>query len=348
MDRQSVEAAWSKSRRLALRKYVGYAVVALLVLAACVVIAVIYGSVPLPVSDFFAAIYDPENLPEASRIIIFDLRLPRVELAMVVGAALALAGCGLQGILRNPLADPYIVGTSSGASLGAALAIVCHIPNISPYLPSTPIMAFLGAVLAMLVVYKIARVNNVLPVETFLLAGVIVGSFTGAVVSLLMTVAGEDLHRVILWMMGTLGEAGSTSLWLVLPYLVVGGVALFTCAVPLNIVGMGEENAQALGVNVERLKTVVVLACSLMTAAAVSAVGMIGFLGLVVPHVTRMLVGPDHRLLMPIAAVNGASFLVIVDAAARVVAAPQELPVGVLTALAGAPFFFWILKKRAV
>lgn len=329
-----------------LRNPAVFMALSLLLLAASVLLAMFNGSVSLPWTDLLAFMTDWSSMSPGAKIILLDLRLPRILLAMAVGAALALAGCGFQGILRNPLADPYIVGTSSGASLGATLAIVFHIPNICSYLPSVPIMAFCGAVAAMFFVYRLAKVDNVLPVETFLLAGVIVGSFSGAVVSLLMTVAHQDLQRVILWLMGTLDQASAASVWMVLPYLFAGGAVLYSCAGELNIIGMGEESAQALGVNVERLKIAVVISCSLMTAAAVSAAGMIGFLGLVVPHVVRMLAGPDHRILLPGAAVCGAAFLVAADACARTAAAPQELPVGVLTALVGAPFFFWILKRH--
>lgn len=329
-----------------LRRRIVVMVVAVLVLIASMAVASVYGSVSLPWSDFWGLLSRSYPLPEASRIIICDLRWPRILLAVFVGASLALSGCGFQAILRNSLADPYIVGTSSGASLGATLAIVLHIPNFCSYLPSVPLMAFVGAILAMMTVYRLAKVDNVLPVDTFLLAGVIVGSFAGAMVSLLMSLAGQDLQRVVVWMMGTLDQADNTSLLAIAPYLLVGATALYWYAVPLNMLCMGEEHAKSLGVNVETLKVVVVVACSLMTAASVAVTGMIGFLGLVIPHVTRLLVGPDHRLLLPAAAINGASFLVLADTISRTIIAPQELPVGVLTALVGAPFFFFILKKK--
>ncbi len=329
-----------------LRQRLTIVVLSVIILAVSVILASLYGSVNLPWSDFVNLLSCSPSTPEASRIIICELRGPRILLAIVVGAALALSGCGFQAILRNSLADPYIVGTSSGASLGATLAIVLHIPNLSSNLPSVPLMAFIGAVLAMLAVYRLAKVGSVLPVGTFLLAGVIVGSFAGAMVSLLMSLAGQDLQRVLIWMMGTLDQADSKSLLAIVPYLLVGAVVLYLYAVPLNMLCMGEEHAQALGVNVETLKIVVVVACSLMTAASVAVAGMIGFLGLVIPHITRTLIGPDHRLLLPVAALNGASFLVVADTIARTIVAPQELPVGVLTALVGAPFFFFILRKK--
>ena len=346
MKENSAEAFYmEQSRRLKRRRLVTVAL-SVLILVTSMAVAAVYGSVALPWSDFFNLFFSQSQLSEASRIIICDLRWPRILLAMFVGAALALSGCGFQAILRNPLADPYIVGTSSGASLGATLAIVLHIPNFGFPLSSVPLMAFAGAILAMLAVYRLAKVGGVLPVSTFLLAGVIVGSFAGALVSLLMSLAGQDLQRVVIWMMGTLDQADSKTLLMVVPYLAIGFIALYIYAMPLNMLCMGEEHAKSLGVNVESLKIIVVVACSLMTAASVAVAGMIGFLGLVIPHITRILIGPDHRLLLPVAAINGASFLVLADVIARTVIAPQELPVGVLTALVGAPFFFFILKNK--
>jgi len=304
------------------------------------------GSVPITPSDLWLAWTDPARLDPATAAILLDLRLPRVLLGMLVGASLALAGSGFQGILRNPLADPYIVGTSAGAALGASLAIVLHLPSPLPWLSPVPALAFMGALGAMLAVYRLARIGNTLPVETFLLAGVVVGSFAGAMVSFLMTIAHEDLPRVVFWLMGSLGQADATRVALVSPYLLIGGVALYLLSPALNLASMGDEAAWSLGVDVERLKIRVILAGSLVTAAAVSASGLIGFLGLLVPHLARMLVGPDHRVLMPASALGGAAFLVLADTVARTVGAPQEIPVGVVTALVGAPFFFWLLHRR--
>jgi len=315
-------------------------------LAVAGLVGMLVGSVPITPSDLWLAWTDPARLDPATAAILLDLRLPRVLLGMLVGASLALAGSGFQGILRNPLADPYIVGTSAGAALGASLAIVLHLPSPLPWLSPVPALAFMGALGAMLAVYRLARIGNTLPVETFLLAGVVVGSFAGAMVSFLMTIAHEDLPRVVFWLMGSLGQADATRVALVSPYLLIGGVALYLLSPALNLASMGDEAAWSLGVDVERLKIRVILAGSLVTAAAVSASGLIGFLGLLVPHLARMLVGPDHRVLMPASALGGAAFLVLADTVARTVGAPQEIPVGVVTALVGAPFFFWLLHRR--
>ena len=174
----------------------------------------------------------------------------------------------------------------------------------------------------------------------------VVSSFAGALVSFLMTIAGNDLHRAMLWLMGTLGQSDMQSAWLMLPYLIIGAIALMIMAPALNIAGMGEETASSLGVNTEHLKLGVIAAGSLITAAAVAFSGLIGFMGLFIPHITRMITGPDHRILLPVAALNGAAFLVLADTCARTLAAPKELPVGVITAIVGAPFFFWLLRRK--
>ncbi|HXE71793.1 MAG TPA: iron chelate uptake ABC transporter family permease subunit [Candidatus Nitrosotenuis sp.] len=317
----------------------------LVLLAAAMLAGLAAGSVALSPAEVWQALFHPLGLPEAHVSIIRDIRLPRVLLGASVGAALALAGTAFQGLLRNPLADPYIVGTSAGASLGAALAIELRLPSAWGLSP-VPALAFPGAVLSMLAVYRLARMGPTLPVETFLLAGVMVGSFTQALVSFLMTLGHQDLPRIIFWLMGSLSNARWTDLAMLLPYLALGAVLLYRLSVPLNVMSLGEETAWSLGVEVERTKVWVVLAGSLVTAAAVSVSGLIGFLGLLVPHLARMLVGPDHRVLFPAALLGGGAFLVLADLAARVLLASRELPVGVVTALVGAPFFFWLLHRR--
>lgn len=329
------------SVRLALTVLGGLVLVALAGL-----LGLLAGSVPVAPTDVYEALVHGQGADASVVSIIRDLRLPRVLLGMLVGASLALAGASFQGILRNPLADPYIVGTSAGAALGAALGIVLHLPSPLPWLSPVPALAFLGALGAMVLVYRLARIGNTVPVETFLLAGVVVGSFAGAMVSFLLTLAREDLPRIVFWLMGSLAQADGDRVALVAPYLLVGGVGLFLLSPALNLASLGDEAAWSLGVEVERLKLQVVLAGSLVTAAAVSTSGLIGFLGLAVPHLARMIVGPDHRVLLPASALGGAAFLVLADTAARTVAAPTELPVGVLTALVGAPFFFWLLHRR--
>ena len=328
------------------RRLLFFGSLAALLLVASAALGLMIGSVDIPLQELGNLLLGSEQVSHTARTIVMGLRGPRVLLGMLVGASLALAGCGFQGIMRNPLADPYIVGTSAGASLGATLAIVLRLPSPAPWISPVPAFAFLGALGAMLAVYQLSKVGNSVPMETFLLAGVVVGSFAGAMVSFLMTLADRDLQSVVTWLMGSLSQADADLVLLVLPYIVIGGLIMIGLAPSLNIISMGEESASSLGLNVERLKLSVIAVASLITAAAVAASGLIGFLGLFIPHIVRMIVGPDHRLLLPISALSGAAFLVLADLLARTMFAPRELPVGVLTALIGAPFFFWLLHGR--
>lgn len=323
-----------------------FGTLALIALIVSSSLGLMIGSVEVPLAELWNLIQGSGPVSDTTRTIVMGLRGPRVLLGMLVGASLSLAGCGFQGIMRNPLADPYIVGTSAGASLGATLAIVLRLPSPAEWISPVPAFAFLGALGAMLIVYQLSKVGSSVPMETFLLAGVVVGSFAGAMVSFLMTLAERDLHSVVTWLMGSLSQADIHMVYLVLPYMAIGGIAMIILAPALNIISMGEESASSLGLNVERLKISVIAIASLITAAAVAASGLIGFLGLFIPHIVRMIVGPDHRLLLPISALGGAAFLVLADLLARTMFAPRELPVGVLTALIGAPFFFWLLHGR--
>lgn len=278
--------------------------------------------------------------------IIWDIRLPRVVLASLVGAALAMAGVALQGMLRNPLADPYIVGTSSGAALGAAIAIVLGLSSgFDTAWPARPLFSFLGALLTMAFVVRLSRIDGRLPVDTFLLAGVVAGSFLWALVSFVMATSQGHMKEIVFWLMGDLSLASWPMVKMVAPYLLGAAVALMLTSHRLNLLSMGEESASALGVDVEATKLAVVVFASLLTGAAVSVSGLIGFLGLFVPHILRTLSGPDHRVLLPASALGGAVFLLVADTAARLMS-PLELPVGVLTALCGGPFFFVLLRRR--
>lgn len=278
--------------------------------------------------------------------IVLQIRLPRMLLACLVGASLSLAGAAFQGLLRNPLADPYIVGTSSGAAFGAAVAIVLGLSSsFEVAWPARPLFAFLGALATMYFVFALSRVDGRLPVDTFLLAGVVVGSFLWAFVSFLMAVSRGKMQEIVFWLMGDLSMASWSMIGMVVPYFLIGAVALLLMSHRLNLLSIGEESAAALGVDVERTKVAVVVFASLLTAAAVSVSGLIGFVGLMIPHLTRQLWGADHRVLLPACALGGAAFLVLADTAARLVG-PTEIPVGVLTALFGGPFFFVILRRR--
>jgi len=276
--------------------------------------------------------------------IFWHLRLPRVVLGAIVGMALTVAGGSLQGLLMNPLADPYLVGVSAGAALGASAAMVLHFGHLGAGVGKC-LIAFGSGALTMVLVLWLARAGRRIGRDAFILAGVVVGSFMWALVTLLMTLAGEDLQSVVFWLMGDLYGQADWAVVGVAGVVVVGGcVALYAYARDLNLLALGEEQARQLGVETEALKKGVILLAALITAAAVSVSGIIGFVGLVIPHMARKLVGPDHRVLLPTAGLLGASFLVWADTLSRGIS--EMFPVGVLTAVLGAPFFFYLLKMR--
>jgi iron complex transport system permease protein len=290
------------------------------------------------------------DYPATYSTILFDLRLPRVLLMAVTGAALASAGATYQGLFRNPLADPYLVGVASGAGLGATVVIALAAPTTGFGLMAVPVGAFAGGVVTVALVVFIAQVGRTTPVTTLLLSGVAVGSFATALTTFWMLRSPEGLRRAMNWLLGGYAGGGWAPVVIILPYLLSGLLMLQFNARALNVLQLDEEQAKQLGLNVERLKLMLVGAATLMTAAAAAFGGLIGFVGLVVPHVLRMLGGPDYRRLIPLSALGGAAFLILADLAARTVFAPEELPVGVITALAGAPFFIFVLRrlKRSV
>lgn len=277
--------------------------------------------------------------------IIWQIRFPRVLGAAIVGAGLASAGVVFQGLLRNPMADPYLLGTSGGAALAATIAFA--IPFTLGYFTFgfVPIAAFFGALLAVLVVYRLAHVGMYTPITTLLLAGFAVSSMLSALMSALMLLSHNTLERVVLWTLGGVSASGWGMLLAVTPLILLGTVIAFALSNDLNAFLLGEEQAAALGVNVEQRKFVLLCVGALMTGAAVALSGLVGFVGLIVPHFVRIVLGPDHRLLLPASFLCGAIFLVIADLIARTILSPQEIPLGVVTALVGAPFFILLLRR---
>lgn len=276
--------------------------------------------------------------------IVRGIRLPRITLAAIVGFALAAAGTVMQGFFRNPMADPSIIGVSSGAALGAVAFIVLPLANL--YGLGLQLAAFTGALIAAFVVYTIATTNQRTPVATLLLAGIAVQTFLGAIISYLILRSGDSMEQAVFWLMGRLHNSTWTDVGLSLPFVLVFYAILTLYARDLNVLLLGEEDAATLGISVERTKQILLAASSVITAAAVAVSGVIGFVGLIVPHMMRLLVGPDHRILLPTSALAGASFLVITDTVARTGAV--EVPVGIVTAALGAPFFLYLLRTREV
>ncbi|MFC1918059.1 FecCD family ABC transporter permease [Chloroflexota bacterium] len=289
-----------------------------------------------------------QTWPDTVSTIILEIRLPRVLLAGLVGAALATAGATYQGLFRNPLADPYLIGVAQGASLGAVIGFLLPAVGYGFGLGFgiIPVLAFLGALVSTATVYGLARVGKTLPVTTLILAGVALGSLLGSIVSYLIISSGEKMHGIIFWLMGSFSLSRWAEVKMVLPYIIVGMVVIILFARVLNVMQLDEEQAQQLGVNVERLKLVLLAAATLITAASVSFVGTIGFVGIIIPHAVRLIWGADHRFLLPLSMLTGAIFLILADMVARTVLAPTEIPIGVITALCGAPFFLYLLRRR--
>ena len=324
-------------------------------LAVLVVIAVVassQGSVKMPPFTVAAILIDRLPLidftptwPDEWNVILWKLRLPRIALAALVGAALAMSGSTYQGLFRNPLAAPSLIGATSGAGLGATIVLLTGVPLYFAGVSLVPIAAFVGAIIAVAAAYLIARQVGGTPLVTLILAGVAIGSLTSAVTGLIMIRSDPDLRPVLSWLLGGF----ITSQWkhsvMILPYLVPSLVVVLAYSRILNVLHLGEEHAQQLGVNVERTKIVLIAAATLGTAAAVSVSGLIGFVGIVAPHAVRLIWGSDYRFLLPMASIMGAAFLILADLVARTVVSPGELPVGVVTAFCGAPFFLYLLRR---
>jgi len=283
---------------------------------------------------------------ETERTIILSIRFPRTLLAGLVGAGLSVSGAVFQALLRNPLADPYILGVSSGAAVGAILAMMT---GLGAFSLGIPLASSLGALLTILTVFYFGKQEGKIHPNTLLLAGVIISSFLSALIMFFISISQrEELRTIIFWLMGDFSGSNYQTLWITFPYLFVGFFLLYLRSRQLNLILLGEENAVQLGVNVERLKWISYFLASLITAVSVSECGLIGFVGLIVPHSVRLLFGPDHRLLLPCSAILGASFLIASDTIARTLLGPVELPVGVVTAAFGGPFFIYLLRTRKV
>ena len=295
-------------------------------------------SVPTPLFGY-TPIFE-FSIPETHTVIVWNIRMPRIALGALVGFALAAAGAVMQGFFRNPMADPSIIGVSSGAAVGAVAAITLPVPF------GLHSAAFLSGLVTAFGVYLIATENGRTPVATLLLAGIAVQTFLGAVISYMLVRSGESLQQAVFWLMGHLHNADWGEVGFALFFVPVFFVILMWYSRDLNVLLLGEEDAANLGIEVERTKRILLGVSTPSTAAAVAVSGVIGFVGLIVPHIMRLLVGPDHRILLPTSAIAGATFLVATDTIARTGAA--EIPVGIVTAALGAPFFLFLLRRREV
>jgi iron complex transport system permease protein len=280
--------------------------------------------------------------PASAETIVLELRLPRVVMAMIVGVGLSLAGATFQGLLRNPLADPYVLGTASGAALGAAIALLLPVQVALLGFGLLHLFAFVGALAAVAVVYRLSRLGALNSLTSVLLTGYAVGSLLAAGLAMTMYLSGSNLRQIFFYLLGSFSLASWPQVVVGVPIILVGSVVIVSRARSLNGLLLGEETAAHLGLDVRQERLLLLGAASLVTAAAVAMSGLIGFVGLVVPHLVRLVVGPNARMLLPLSAIYGAAFLALADLAARI---PGELPVGVVTAVVGAPFFLYLLRR---
>lgn len=289
-----------------------------------------------------------EEVPKNVDMIIWEIRFPRVLLGLCVGAALSIAGAAFQGLLRNPLADPYTIGVSSGAALGAVSVLFLNITFIGLGEYTLPVVSILSGFATLLLVFGVTRLSSrSLSIETIILAGIIVSAFIGSVISLIISLSTrEDAGQILYWLMGNIGMRGWSHVTLIFPFLVIGAVILLLFHRELNALALGESSAQYIGVNVNRSKIGILIGASLLTGAAVAVSGTVGFVGLVIPHLVRLVVGPNHRHVLPLSMLAGSGYLVIADLLARTIIAPSELPIGVITALIGTPIFAVLLIRQ--
>ncbi|MFC7750883.1 FecCD family ABC transporter permease [Paenibacillus thermoaerophilus] len=337
----------------------------LLLLALSVVVAVSLGSAAIPLRVVWGilgeraaswigadallrewGVFGSADWEANTESIVWKVRFPRVALAMLVGMLLSLAGAAFQGVLRNPLADPYILGIASGASVGASFVILfgLYVPLLGVW--TVPLAAFATGMASLAAVFRLAGMQGKFRVETLLLSGVVIQAFLGSVVSFLVSLSDSVMNEIVFWMMGSLSLRGWKFAGTLLPFAGAGLLVLLSYSRTLNLFALGERQAGHLGVAVDRTKLVVLLTGTMMTAAAVSVSGVVGFAGLVVPHLVRLCVGPDYRLIVPLSALYGAIYMLWADTLARMLMSPAEIPLGVVTAMLGAPFFGYLLNRH--
>ena len=346
---------YSYSRRSSRWKLILALLIVALVVTIIISLNIGYANIPLSeILDilgkqipFLSGSINSASISPINEAIILQIRLPRVLAGALVGAGLAAAGVIYQGIFRNPMADSYVLGASAGASVGYTVAVLYVTSALTLIgLGTAQILAFIFALLTVFVVYFISRVGNKVPISTLLLSGIVVNIFLLSIETLMELRSGQALSGIVAWLAGGFSNIVWEDVWGILPFVLIGIALTYFFTRDLNMLSMGDETAQHLGVNTEGVRRILLVIGSLITAACVCISGVIGFVGLIIPHMTRLAIGPDHRILLPASAIVGAMFLVICDAVARVATGASELPVGVITALVGTPFFIYLLRRR--
>lgn len=328
-------------------------IISIIIAIFSILVGVSLGSVTIPFStviDVFLGQFGILQNPTDGTVIniIMQIRFPRVLLAFIVGGALAVAGAAFQGLLRNPLADPYTLGVSSGASLGAVVVLFFNLTIPFFGVLTLPFMSVVTGCMTLLCVVAFTKmIEKNLAVHTIILTGIIFSSFLGSLISLIIALSGEELRQIINWLLGSVSMRGWDYVKMIIPFYIFGLLCLMFNTRELNAFAFGEETAKHMGINVNRRKMIILIGASLLTGASVAVSGTIGFVGLVIPHITRIIWGPKHERLLPLAVLNGGSFLVITDLIARTIIIPKELPVGVITSVIGAPIFAFIFYSRS-
>ncbi len=336
-------------RRVTLSRVLQISALMMLIFVIICIVSLSLGSVRIGFVEVLGSLLNSftgeSHLSSQEELIIFSVRLPRIIFAAVVGASLSLGGVIFQAILRNPLADPYILGISGGSALGAIIGIVI---GAGSFYLGIPLLAFVGALATVFLVFVVAgSVRGPLSDNSLLLSGVVVNAFFSAAILFFLSVVNSmELHSITFWLMGDLSGTSVNEICAAAVCLLAGFVLLYAQARKLDLIVQGEDTAQQLGIRVEKTKQILLIITSLIISVAVSLAGIIGFVGIMVPHFMRLVFGSDHRLLLPVSALFGASFLIVADTIARIILAPAELPVGVITALCGAPYFIFLLKRN--
>jgi iron complex transport system permease protein len=298
----------------------------------------------------FIGKYIEGNVSSTHFLIIFMVRMPRIVMASLVGMGLSVVGASFQSLFKNPMADPYVLGISSGAALGAALAIVIKLPTAAASLSVITIFAFIGAVATTILVYLIAQVRGKVTTINLILAGSAVSFLMSAMISIIMVFNQEQVNKIVFWMMGSFNASSWKNIFIVAPVVLIGTLIIYFFYRDFNLMLTGEDNAKSLGVETEKLKKLIIIISAMIMAVSVSFSGIIGFVGFLVPHMIRIVFGPNNKALIPFSALGGAIFLLLSDTIARTIASPAELPVGAVTALIGSPYFIYLLikmKKRS-